>query len=376
MAELKKWGRNEPISANRLNEIQKSIYNLIQGGKGINVTTQGNKIILELSGKQRLPLNVLGDKLMVPFINDSGEEIPANSFVHITGVDADTLIVTCDKPDADSITADNLLIVTGAVPSLGPDGEAARSFGWPAELGKQWVAIEDGGTEATNGDTFGTVEDEWYGEVDKTGFTALGGTEEAALVSPFRSGAWRHAYIDDCETPIIKTVAIADANIISEVIHIETDSYELLNPITINGTDLVGLPLYNFLVDFTSTTDILLSKIRINIGLWNGSEWVENTSLNIGYGSTMTETASGDTFDKYYSWASNGTSDGQIPAIPTMFFRLGEAENITASKIRFCIKGQLSRSVLDSDIQVTVWLYSPGNVVPIYIVDQPTLYVG
>ena len=107
--------------------------------------------------------------------NVSGEIIPARSFAQIT--DKTDQYYEIDKPDADSISAAMLCVVATPIP-IGAQGTATKP-----EDGKFTVAYN--GDVPSNDNDFGTVENQWYGEKDKSGFKVLGASGGYASVSPF-----------------------------------------------------------------------------------------------------------------------------------------------------------------------------------------------
>lgn len=117
----------------------------------------------------------------VPAHNDSGEEIPPHSYAKLDGTYTDT-VPNAIKPDADSIAA-ALLLVTGAVAV--PIGAPFAAV--PAVAGM--LEVEANSTAPGNGDDFGTVSGEWYGEKDKTGFKCNGVRGGRALTGPFSDGS-------------------------------------------------------------------------------------------------------------------------------------------------------------------------------------------
>ena len=114
-------------------------------------------------------------------INLSGQKIPSSSFAKIQDVDSDGFAEII-KPDEDSINP-ALLVITPS--SIIPSGAKAVAF--PAETGKLYVEHDPSEEEdPVNGDSFGTVEDEWFGQVGKSGFIVLGASGGRAKISPFR----------------------------------------------------------------------------------------------------------------------------------------------------------------------------------------------
>jgi len=109
--------------------------------------------------------------------NVSGEIIPAWSFAHIT--DKIDGVYQINKPNADSLSAALLCIIPTALP-IDANGEGTKP-----EDGK--VSITYNGTIPSNGDDFGTVSGQWYGEQGKTGFKVLSASGGYASISPFSS---------------------------------------------------------------------------------------------------------------------------------------------------------------------------------------------
>ncbi len=129
--------------------------------------------------------NLQTDQILSPratrVINLSGEKIPPSSYAKIQDVDIDGFAELV-KPDADGIDASLLVITTS---SIIPDG--ATGVAYPAESGKLYVAQDPSGDIPANGDSFGTKEDEWFGEKDQSGFIVLGAQDGRVKLSPFRS---------------------------------------------------------------------------------------------------------------------------------------------------------------------------------------------
>jgi hypothetical protein len=108
------------------------------------------------------------DVTLIPFRNNSGETIPANAAMRITGVEASDgvqrLIVA--KPNS---TAQSLYLVNG------PDTVASTAQGWGTWLWHgDWLLYDDANTPAY-GETWGPQNASWEVKKDNPGFLILGG---------------------------------------------------------------------------------------------------------------------------------------------------------------------------------------------------------
>lgn len=120
-------------------------------------------------------------------VNASGLAIPAYGVVKLTSYDADTKRYDAVRPDEDSLSAWKLAI-------NGPAEVAADAdtpfVAWRAERGKTPAYYS--GTEPDFDDDIGTVANQFYLEVDKTGFKAIDADSASgvALVSPFNGWSY------------------------------------------------------------------------------------------------------------------------------------------------------------------------------------------
>lgn len=115
----------------------------------------------------------------LPVLNLAGEDIPQRSFA-VLAYNASQNAYTVTKPDADSIAPARLVVVTAPIVANG------RGYAVLPENGKVWVTHD--GTEPDPDDTFGTVEDQWYGSSASTGFRVACASGGRACVSPFSAG--------------------------------------------------------------------------------------------------------------------------------------------------------------------------------------------
>ena len=188
MPELKEWRKGDPLLAKRFENMRQAIISTLVGGNGVHVRMAGNKVVIEGEDGINRHINQIApiqQLARVPFYNDSGEDIPANSFLLIDGF-TDEGTVKIIKPDADSISPARLLV-------SGNEEVAAGEFGtgWSADFSKSFVKYDDSSTYGVPeaDDEFGTIADSWEGGVGNEGFkvAAVYDTEgQIAYIAPFR----------------------------------------------------------------------------------------------------------------------------------------------------------------------------------------------
>ena len=149
---------------------------------------QGFKVLGTVGGYACIAIVGGGGAAVVAIYNDSGLEVPARSFVEVTGFDVATGLATVTRPTAPNL--EQALVTGAAAIAVAGSGQAS----WVAPV---VAAYDTGGDAPAAGSPIGTQADSFSGLVGNVGFVCLGGGD-GGLVGIARTAVFA-IWVDDTE---------------------------------------------------------------------------------------------------------------------------------------------------------------------------------